>query len=333
MKLIDNDMMDRYLRGESDAEEKHKVLMWLMLNLKSSSADEDFAELLEKAPATDDPVRKSRAIQRIHNIISVERKHARTGRGAIAILSCCMAAACALIFFLVSTLRGLRQDIMTVPTWSEVTTSYGQKMELELPDGSHIWLHNDSRIVFPDRFTGGRRQVFIEGEIYADIAKDESCPFVVSSDSVNVIVKGTRFNFRSYPDMNGVELTLVEGSVDMEYLSIKGKGSLSVLPGETIAIDLTKGNVNKYVTKAEEYVSWKDRRVLYFNDLTLFDIVAELQREFNVRIVIQDKALALTRHFASFVNDESPIDILKVLCSESGIKVSEKDSVIYIYNN
>ena len=53
MKFIDSEMMERYLRGESDAEESHKVLMWLMINLRSSSADSEFKELLEKVPVSE----------------------------------------------------------------------------------------------------------------------------------------------------------------------------------------------------------------------------------------------------------------------------------------
>ena len=167
----------------------------------------------------------------------------------------------------------------------------------------------------------------------AEIVRDRRHPFIVSGDSVNVVVTGTKFNFRTYPDRRNVELTLVEGSVSMEYVTPRGKEGLDVVPGETVSVNLKDGNVSRYVCNADEYVSWKDRRALYFNDMTLADIAMELEREFGVKIVIQDRALGATRHFASFVNDESAAGILKTLCAGTGIEVEEKGSEIYIHNH
>jgi ferric-dicitrate binding protein FerR (iron transport regulator) len=201
-----------------------------------------------------------------------------------------------------------------------------------LADGSVIWLNNDSKLIYPDSFRGGQRQVFVSGEVFAEIAKDEKHPFIVSSDSVNVVVKGTTFNFRSYPDMRNVELTLVEGSVDLDCITREGRRTMAVIPGETITVDMVSGKVGKYMCKTEGYVSWKARRALYFNDLTLEEIARELQREYGKKIVIMKSHLARTRHFASFVNDESLEEILNALCTHSGMKVHEKDSIIYINN-
>ena len=52
MKFIDTEIMEMYLQGKADEEEKNKVMTWLMLNLKSPYADKEFEELLEKVPPT-----------------------------------------------------------------------------------------------------------------------------------------------------------------------------------------------------------------------------------------------------------------------------------------
>lgn len=336
MKFTDSEMMERYLRGESNAEERHKVLMWLMINLKSSSADDEFSELLDKVPQTENPLRKQRVRARLDGLLSRDRREEmreKRRRRTSIFFAAALSAVCCVIAVLAYENMEMQRDINRIVSWTEVTATYGERKEVVLPDGSHIWLHNDSRMTYPDGFHGGLRQVFVSGEIYADIVKDEECPFVVSADSANVVVTGTRFNFRSYPDMGNVEVTLVEGSVELDCLTSVGRQSLAMVPGETVSVDLGSGSVSKHLTDASGYVSWKDRRALYFNDMTLEHIVGELQREFDVKIIIRDKALARTRHYASFINDETPIEILKALCSESGINVSQKDSIIYIYNN
>lgn len=332
MKFIDFEIMEKYLAGKASPEEEHKVLMWLMLNLKSPSANDDFTALLDKVQLTEDQARKQRVKGRLDRIISETgvRKTRRRSTGII--LGSLLAVACCVIAFLCLDISRLNKEINQIVTWTEVSTSYGEKQSVTLADGSVIWLNNDSKLIYPDSFRGGQRQVFVSGEVFAEIAKDEKHPFIVSSDSVNVVVKGTTFNFRSYPDMRNVELTLVEGSVDFDCITREGRRTMAVIPGETITVDMVSGKVGKYMCKTEGYVSWKARRALYFNDLTLEEIARELQREYGKKIVIMKSHLARTRHFASFVNDESLEEILNALCTHSGMKVHEKDSIIYINN-
>ena len=333
MKFIDSEIMEKYLAGKASPEEEHKTLMWLMLNLKSPSAEEDFNALLDKVPHSEDAARKQRVKSRLDHIISeTDTKKPRRRRTGL-VLGCLLSAACCVIAFLCVNITRLKSEINQTVTWTEVATSYGEKQSVTLADGSVIWLNNDSKLIYPDSFRGGQRQVFVSGEVFAEITKDSKHPFIVSSDSVNVVVKGTKFNFRSYRDMRNVELTLVEGSVDLDCITREGRRAMAVIPGETITVDMVSGKVGKYMCRTEGYVSWKDRRALYFNDLTLEEIAHELQREYGKKIVIAGNHLAQTRHFASFVNDESLEDVLNALCTHSGMKVQEKDSVIYIRNN
>lgn len=335
MKFIDSEIMERYLRGESDPQEKHRVLMWLLLNLKTPSADDDFSQLLNRVPNTEVSVSKQRVKSRLDNLLAEDERQAckLSKRRSVVTLSALLSVACIAITLLTSNLVILKKSMGQVSSWTEISTSYGEIQSVILPDSSVIWLHNDSKIIYPDRFTGGMRQVFVSGEVYADITKNADCPFVVSSDSVNVVVTGTTFNFRAYPEMENVELTLLEGSVSLDCTTRQGKQMIDVIPGETINVSMRNGNVSKCFCEPQTYVSWKDRRALYFNDQTLEYIVKDLQREFGVSIEIVDKALTKTRHFASFVNDESLTEILDALCTHSGMRVEMKDEIVYIYNN
>lgn len=333
MKFIDSEIMEKYLAGKASPEEDHKALMWLMLNLKSPSANDDFSALLDRVPHCEDEARKQRVKGRLDHIISETDTRKPRRRSSWIVLGSLLAAACCVIAFLCVNVSNLKNEINQTVTWTEVATSYGEKQSVTLADGSVIWLNNDSKLIYPDSFRGGQRQVFVSGEVFAEITKDAKHPFIVSSDSVNVVVKGTTFNFRSYHDMRNVELTLVEGAVDLDCITREGRRTMAVIPGETVTVDMVSGKVGKYMCKTEGYVSWKDRRALYFNDLTLEEIARELQREYGKQIVIVDGHLAKTRHFASFVNDETLEDVLNALCTHSGMKVQEKDSVIYIRNN
>lgn len=336
MKFIDSDLIERYLQGKAKPEERHNVLMWLMLNLKSSDADEDFSEIYGKVSPVTDDIRKNRVRARLMALVYADRQwkaNAVRRRLKNAAVYTAMAFMVLVVVLMSAAMKDMHREMSSVVSWSEVDASYGEVREIVLPDSSRIWLHNDSRVLYPDSFNGGRRQVFVSGEIYADIVKDRRRPFIVSGDSVNVLVTGTKFNLRTYPDRSNVELTLVEGSVTMEYLTPSGKYATDMKPGEIVSVDLRDGNMSRYACNADGYVSWKDRMALYFNDFTLAEIAAELEREFGVRIIIHDKGLENTRHFASFVNDESPAEILATLCGGTGVVVEQQDSIIHIYNN
>ena len=74
MKFIDTELMEKYLQGKADREEQDRVQMWLMLNLKSRSADGDFEELMERIPAVNDPAGKERVLSNLKTIIAADSR-------------------------------------------------------------------------------------------------------------------------------------------------------------------------------------------------------------------------------------------------------------------
>ena len=79
--------------------------------------------------------------------------------------------------------------------WLEQQVPYGEMASLTLPDGTQLHLNSGSRITYPSAFTGKERRIFVEGEIFADVAKDPRKPFIIQSGEVGIRVLGTRFNF------------------------------------------------------------------------------------------------------------------------------------------
>ncbi len=217
--------------------------------------------------------------------------------------------------------------------WSECVAAYGEKKSVILEDGTKIWLHNDSRIIYPDRFSGKSRQIFASGEVYAEVAKDPDRPFILSSNDVNILVKGTTFNYRSYPESPEVELTLLEGAVEMDMNISNSEKTLTVSPGQIIKADLKDGDISRLSFSPEAYESWKDGHAIYFNDESLAFIIAELQRQFSVKIIVEDSSLLKLRYYASFINCTDPVEILTSLNSASNrrkIIVEEIDGTYYI---
>ena len=78
--------------------------------------------------------------------------------------------------------------------WLEMKVPHGQKSELILADGTCLHLNAGSRVTYPSEFIGKERRIFVDGEVFAEVAKDPEKPFIIASGDVDVKVLGTTFN-------------------------------------------------------------------------------------------------------------------------------------------
>ena len=100
--------------------------------------------------------------------------------------------------------------------YNTMITPKGRQYQLELPDGSKVWLNAASSITYPTVFVGKERNVRVTGEAYFEIAKKKEKPFIVDVDGRSTVqVLGTHFNVSSYADDGSIKTTLLEGSVKM----------------------------------------------------------------------------------------------------------------------
>ncbi len=197
--------------------------------------------------------------------------------------------------------------------YNKLTVPYGKKFELVLSDGSHVFLNSGSKLRYPVAFLKGeKRDVFLDGEAYFSVEKDETRPFTVITDEMNTQVYGTEFNVSNYKDENNTSVVLVEGSVGV-YKSNNSEGQqpVNIIPGQravfkdgNIAID--RVNVNKYT-------AWTEGK-LFFVDDDFELILKELERHFNV--VIDNQFFLLNeKRFTGTFTDESLTQILRT-CQE-----------------
>lgn len=163
-----------------------------------------------------------------------------------------------------------------------------------LADGTEVWLNADSRLTYPNKFTGNQRIVQLQGEAYFKVAHNAKCPFIVKTNRLQTRVLGTEFNLRNY-SAGDTHVTLLKGSVEVSTASCKVK----IRPGQDAQF-----MANKYFhireVDTEEYSMWKDG-YFYFDNVPLVEIAQELGRWYNVGVVFNNKSDLGTRLF--FVAD------------------------------
>lgn len=176
--------------------------------------------------------------------------------------------------------EGMPQEQMM----NTITTPKGGQYQLQLADGSKVWLNAASSLRFPASFTGGKRVVALTGEGYFEIAKNASMPFYVAVNGVQVQVLGTHFNVNAYEDETDLRTTLLEGSVRI----FKGTETAQLQPGEQ-AVVFPKGSisVNQNVN-IEEVMAWKNG-MFHFKSAGLETILRQAARWYNVDFRYEEK--------------------------------------------
>ena len=151
----------------------------------------------------------------------------------------------------------------------------GGEFHMELADGTQVWLNSESKLTYPARFTGGTREVAMEGEVCFQVAKNEAQPFIVRTGGMAVTVLGTVFNVDAYPDNGRIATTLVEGKVEIQ----AGDEKQTLLPDQQAVLEKGKGIEVKKVY-AEDYISWIGG-VFHFTEASLEEIMQKLSRWYN----------------------------------------------------
>ena len=168
--------------------------------------------------------------------------------------------------------------------YNTISTPNGGQYQLELADGSLVWLNATSSIRFPTTFIGKERRIEITGEAYFEIAKNREMPFIVAVNGAEVQVLGTRFNINAYNDEDNVRTTLLEGSVKF----VSGDNSNILKPGQQFQLAKNGAfNVANDVN-VDEVVAWKNG-LFAFENATIEKVMRQFSRWYDVEIEYRGK--------------------------------------------
>ena len=195
-----------------------------------------------------------------------------------------------------------------------LASSSSSKAEFTLPDGSRVWLNNDSRLRYA---AAAPRSVALEGEAFFDVAKKDGETFEVTSGKTRVKVLGTRFNFRSSPRYDCEEISLVSGKVELS----SGGQTLLLSPGERASVGasgITKQHAD--VTCDEAWTGDE----LVFQNMPVRDILRTLEHWYHLSFRTTPE-LNLDRRLSFKIRSESPDETFAILRRLSGLRFKELD--------
>lgn len=194
---------------------------------------------------------------------------------------------------------------------------------ITLADGTRVWLASASELKFPVNFAGDRREVYLKGEAFFEVAPDKEKPFIVACGNFSVKALGTSFNIMNYSDEVCAQATLSTGKVEVtmkNHKQILEPGQQAMIQGDNLSVR----EVNM-----TPYTSWmKDR--FYFSNEELQVIMRKIARWYGVEIVYSTPKI-MEYHFTGNIPKYSEISkVFELLGLTTNVNFQIQDNTIII---
>ena len=207
---------------------------------------------------------------------------------------------------------------------NRLVVPFGKRSRIVLADGSKVWLNSGSVLEFPSGFNGQTRDINLTGEMYIEVARDESKPFLVHTRELDIKVYGTEFNVSAYNNASE-SIVLVKGSVSVKTNQDK---EVFLQPNERLLYEdklLKKEQVN-----VSPYISWKDG-YLIFNNTTIREVLKQIEKYYNVSFNLSNKVNLDTRTCTGKIYlSPNLTDVLNTISILSSTTYTIEDNLIYI---
>lgn len=214
------------------------------------------------------------------------------------------------------------------PTEETINTLIVPKMctyTITLPDSTEVTLNANSELKYPTTFDETKREVFLKGEAYFKVRKN-NIPFVVSGASGAVKVYGTEFNV-NLRTHNEIEAVLVRGVIGVSANMISDS-EVIIKPNQQIIFNTQNGIKSVRDVIVDEYVAWMDG---FFKcdrqHLTL--LLKEISNWYNIEFEYKNKTINDIVISSSLPVNTPLNELLKLIEINTNVKFIKKNMEVY----
>lgn len=326
-----NDIILKYLQGYASEEEKRVLLDWLKASEANKRAYSEIRDQwldLGSSPVADPEYVKQAFARFTAEIDKHDRKQQQMRLSYF--IKVAASVAILLVCSVGSYFAGQKQFSHSSSAEqlviNRVIMGKESKGPVTLPDGTIAWLNANSKLIYPEHFQPGKRQVQLEGEGYFEVVRDEKAPFLVETDGMVVNVLGTHFNVKNYENKETVETTLLSGKVEV-FLPGLDK-SIVLKPNQRISCDKQSGAYKLAEVDAADYIIWIGDKLVCTNE-KLSVVLHKMKHWYNLDIECKN-GVPLNQRLSLTIRKESPEEILKLLTLISPIRYTIEGEKIII---
>ena len=245
------------------------------------------------------------------------------------VLKCCKYAALIVAVSLcVYFVTYYRMNEILCKQYTEVIAPSGQRVKVNLPDGTVAWLSPCSTLRYAASFNSENRDVQLKGSTFFEVSHNEKMPFRISTGIYNITVLGTRFNVMAYPESKRFEINLIEGSVQIDNTN-DSTDRLVLLPHERAVLQNCRLYKQTSDFDNEEYLK---NGIVSFNSRPFGEILENVALWQGVILTVDksvDTNRLVTGKFRQSDSLESILHVLQTVADFRYTIVTEKNVIIY----
>jgi transmembrane sensor len=252
-------------------------------------------------------------------------KPKKSRRPALAIMVCCLMVLGlgALVYKNYQDNKKAGQPLVAM---KKTSTERAEYKYILLPDSTQVWLNAGSTLDYPEHFDAATREVTLTGEAYFDVKHAAEHPFIIHTGQIQTTVLGTAFNINAYADRSNIQVSVSRGKVKVS----RGNQLIATLvKGQAVKVSQTGDTGPQKVITTNSVAAWQQGNMVY-DDETLGDIIADLQRVYNVNIRVEKSQMLALRISTSFRRELGVSHALDILCKLTDAQLIEQNGTYII---
>jgi ferric-dicitrate binding protein FerR (iron transport regulator) len=198
----------------------------------------------------------------------------------------------------------------------EFETGEGQFKQIELADGSKLYLSGETMVNIDRKFAESNRNLEFEGKAFFDVVEDKNLPFIIDLDNKSLQVIGTSFNVIN----RGDGLIIVEVMTG-EVLFITDTGTKdSATKNQSLVYNSTTGKITKKEILSDNTFNWS-RKVLSFDNTPLDQVLSDLESYYEIHIDRNDFDTKDCFFTSPYLKDAPLTQTLDILRTTNGVQL------------
>lgn len=219
-----------------------------------------------------------------------------------------------------------QQTTIEAQRFNRLIVPAGARYQLQLSDGTRVWMNAQSELEYPVAFSSSLRKVKLTGEAYFEVQSDALMPLIIEANGYEIFVHGTAFNVSAYNDDHFIQTTLVSGAVE---ISSRQGSKYKLNPGQMAMINHQNQEIRIENVDTRLFTSWREG-ILYFNKISLKELSTKLERWYDVEISFENE-LAAGFQFSGAMENSRDIGFLLNLIGKAAdveFEISEKQITV-----
>jgi transmembrane sensor len=167
----------------------------------------------------------------------------------------------------------------------EVVTGIQERKQVQLADGTTIWLEPGSRLNYPEKFNDSIREITFSGEAFFEVAKNPDRPFIIQTGTIHTRVLGTSFTVKAY-DSTTQEVAVVTGRVLVQanYKTRAGRQAIAVVPNQKASWNSKDQRLEMIQMPSTAYYAQRRFGKFIYQGESIADVLDDIQHQYNVQI-------------------------------------------------